>query len=681
MAGITVGGLASGLDVNSIVEQLVAAERAPTEKRLDYKEAVYTAQISTYGTLKSALAKFQTSVRALSTASKFNARSATVSDDKVLTATASSIAEGGSYAIKVSQLAQSHSLASGAFASVTDVVGTGKLTIRLGTTEYDPDDGSYAGFQQKQGSSVITVDINAGNNSLEGVRDAINAADAGVQASIINDGSGYRLVVSSKETGADNSIRITVSDDDGSDTDGNGLSRLAYNDQATNLEQTMEALDAKLTVNGLAVTSSSNTVTGVVHGVTLNLKSVSESPINLSVARDKTSARSAIDAFVTAFNELNAILDTMGQYDPETKQAGVLQGDPLMRSVATQIRRALLPTDQTGLILADLGITTLAKDKVQDDGTTLLAGSLVIDEATLNKVMDERFDDIAKVFVAAGNTTDPDVRYTGVSGAAPSGRYGINITQLATQASLRGGAIGGDAGSIGIGGSNNSFSLLVDGVSSGTITLPEGTYTAAELAAEMQSRINGVKALKDKGLSVVVEFDGEGFVFKSGTYGSKSSIEMKTVGSELAAKLGLSVGVGSAGVDVAGTIGGVPAIGNGRTLTGTGAAGGISLEIGGTTTGSRGFVEFSRGMTENLISVLDSFLASDGLISEKLGALDDRMDELTEMRAALDERMSRTEARYRAQFTTLELLVSQLNTTGTFLAQQLEALPGFNKKD
>lgn len=685
MAGISVGGLASGLDVNSLVDQLVAAERQPTAKRLELKEAAYTAQLSTYGTLKGALSTFQTSVRGLSDASKFNARSATVSDKNVLSATASSIADSGSYSVKVDQLAQSHSLASGAYSAVTDEIGTGTLTIRLGTTDYDPNTDTYNGFTAKEDGSTFSLDIDSSNNTLAGIRDAINDAGIDVKASIVNDGSGFRLVLTSNATGAENGIRITVTDDDydaSTNTDGNvdaeGLSQLAFNDTATHMQQTMAAQDALLSVNGLAVSSASNTVTGVVDGVTLNLKSTSDSAVSLNVQRDTAGARKAIDGFVKAYNELNALLDTMGQYDPETKQAGVLQGDALLRGVATQIRRSLLPSGNDGLILADLGITTVATDEVQADGSVLPSGSLTVDSAVLDKFMSERFDDVAKVFAPAATPSHAEVRYLGGAVDAEPGTYGVNITRAASQGSLSGGAIA-DPAAIVIDGDNDSLTFKIDGTSA-SITLSQGTYTAAALAAEIQSRINGTEAIKDAGLGVGVEFDGAGFLFTSDSFGSESSVAITAVDARTSATLGLSVAEGTAGVDVAGTIGGVAATGSGRTLTGSGAAGGLQLEITGTTTGARGFVDVTSGMTGSLIKALDSYLASDGLLSDKIGSLNDRMEDLAEQGAALDARMTRAEERYRAQFNALEMLVSQLNTTGDYLAQQLENLPSLNKK-
>ncbi len=195
MAGISSLGTGSGLDLNSLIDQLVAAERAPVENRLNLKEADLQAKLSAFGNLKGAVSSLQDSLKGMTKLG--TDRSATSSDDTVLTATAQSTALVGEYSVQVSDdhLATAHSLASKAYESSTSVVGTGTLTIDFGTTEYDEDTEAYTGFTTTADKGPHTVTIDTTNNTLEGVKNAINEADIGVNAVIVNDGSGYRSVV------------------------------------------------------------------------------------------------------------------------------------------------------------------------------------------------------------------------------------------------------------------------------------------------------------------------------------------------------------------------------------------------------------------------------------------------------------------------------------------------------
>ena len=229
MATITASGMGSGMDINSLVSQLVAAERQPAATRLDRREAALQTQISAIGNFKGALSKFQSTLSGLKNADTFQGGAkATVANDKLFTASASKSAPAGSYSVKVEQLAQSQRLATSAdhrFKNLTDPVGTGTLTFQFGTyggTAANPT------FTANPDQSIKTVTIDASNNTLSGVMKAINDAKIGVQASIVNDGGGYRLVLGSTATGAANSLKITAADGDGNHTDLAGLSLLAH---------------------------------------------------------------------------------------------------------------------------------------------------------------------------------------------------------------------------------------------------------------------------------------------------------------------------------------------------------------------------------------------------------------------------------------------------------------------
>lgn len=229
MASIQSLGVGSGLLTSELVEQIIEAERAPVAARLDQKQAVAEAKITAYGEVTSALSSFDAVLQSLKLPSTFNGSTVSSTNDTAVTGTASSLAVTGSYTLNVSQLAQSHSVASGAYEEVTSTVGTGVLNFRFGTTTYGVGD-SYDGFTLNPDTTSKSLVIGSSNNTLAGIRDAVNNANFGVQASIVDDGSGYRLVFSSKNSGAKNSIEITASGTD-------GLRALNYNMSSQNTPQ------------------------------------------------------------------------------------------------------------------------------------------------------------------------------------------------------------------------------------------------------------------------------------------------------------------------------------------------------------------------------------------------------------------------------------------------------------
>ena len=217
---ITATGIGSGLDIEGLVTQLVAAERQPVDNRLNLRQATLQAELSAFGTLKGAVSGLQSSINDVRQLSTFQSRQASSSDTDAVTISATRSAATGSFSVGVTQLAEAHSLASVGFTSVDDVVGEGQLTFRFGTTDYEPGTDTYNSFSLNPESATLSISIDSTNNTLTGLRDAINEADAGVSATIVNDGTGYRLLINSSSTGAVNSLEISAADNDGSDLDG-----------------------------------------------------------------------------------------------------------------------------------------------------------------------------------------------------------------------------------------------------------------------------------------------------------------------------------------------------------------------------------------------------------------------------------------------------------------------------
>lgn len=384
----------SGIDVQALVSQLMTVERQPID-RLTKQETSYQAKLSAYGTVKSAVSTFQSAVEKLSTTDSFQILKATPADSSILTATASSSAVAGSYTVQVSTLARAQQLVADGQASSTAAIGSGAtttLSFDLGTISggtFDSVTGTYTGASfASNGSGVKTVTIDSTNNTLEGIRDAINAADIGVSATIVNDGSAspYRLVLSSDSSGASNSMSISVSGDA-------AIGSLLANDPTAtqNMAQTVTATNATFKVNGIDVTKSSNTVTDAIQGVTLNLSKESATT-TLTVSKDSAATTAAAESLVKAYNDLYTTLKNVSAYDPVTKTGGALQGDSTIRSMMSQLRTILSGTVSGGTYstLAEVGITTQA------------GGSLKLDSTRFTAAVDGNLTDLANLFASSG---------------------------------------------------------------------------------------------------------------------------------------------------------------------------------------------------------------------------------------------------------------------------------------
>ncbi|MCD2449096.1 flagellar filament capping protein FliD [Methylicorpusculum oleiharenae] len=672
MAGIQAPGVGSNLDINSIVTQLVSAEKAPTEKRLNSDEALAQARLSTLGIVKSSVSDFQSSIRALTSLSAFQSKTVSIGNEKLFSATVSSAAKAGQHSVEVKQLAQAQKLASKSFADSSASVGSGTLTIQFGS--YDKDLNEFTENANKPSKSIS---ITPQNSSLQGIRDAINSAKAGLTATILNDGTGDRLVLSS-ESGADNSMRITVNDDDGNHTNDSGLSQLAFDPEAVgidsgkNMEQTLAAKDALLKVDGINIKRSTNSVTGVLPGVTLDLKDIApDAPTTLTIGENKTSIKESVQKFVDSFNELKGVLNKATKYDAEEKKGSLLTGDPSIRSMNSQMQRIMgdmvkgLTTDVRSL--ADIGITSAR------DGTLLLEGG------KLDQALNNNIDDFAALFATTGRSSDSLVSYSKAGSDTKVGSYAVNITQLATQSSYVS-TIGN--GTFNIDNNNNTFKLKVDGTESGLITLSTSSnLSGAALAQEIQTQINKDSALQAAGRSVTVSFDTDSgeMAIKSSRFGSESAIAVTQI-SPASNTLGLTIKSGTAGLDVAGTIGGFSAKGLGAQLTGTGDAEGLVINVAGGLTGDRGTVGYTKGYAEQLNTLIGGFLSSDGVLTRQMNDFTQRIESIGESRVKLNERMESLEERLRSQFLAMDLMVGKMRSTGDFLTGQLATLPFTREK-
>lgn len=355
-----VSGLMSGLDTESIITKTMAVERRPIQL-LQQQEAAYKARISAFGTLKGVLADLQTAVADLKDPSIFAGFSASSSNTTVLDASASSTAVVGTYRVTVNALAQAQQVKGSAFTASSAVVGTGTLTIQVGT------------------NTAANVTIDSTNNTLAGIAQAINNSTADVTAGVVNDGLGnYYLTLASKKTGASNTISLTMADSDGINTDANGLSALYATPATQSMSQTQAAGNAQIAVNGIATERASNTIDDLLTGVTLTLKKADPgNGFDVSVSRDVGNVGSKIQSFVTKYNAALTTLKQMQVSSPETGQIGVLQGDSTPRILQSRLQ-SLLFARVDGVAssvnsLTSLGVTADKDGKLSFDSTAFNA--------------------------------------------------------------------------------------------------------------------------------------------------------------------------------------------------------------------------------------------------------------------------------------------------------------------
>jgi len=367
-----------GLDVQSIVDGLITAERQPIT-RLEKQNQTHQSKISAYQTFNSKLLAFKTSVDSILfhgedvplnvpssfsdrlSKSLFALRKATSSDEDVITATAGKGEATGTFHVTVDGLAGYHTYGSANFISNTETeTGTGTLVIQKGSED------------------EVTFTITAENNSLQGIRDEINDADAGFTATVVNDGSAtpYRLVITSDDSGSANELTITDNLTGGS---------------ALTLAQIAAANDATLTVNGVEYTRSSNSISDVILGVTLNLKAESGSS-QIVVERDVDSIVSGIQDFVAKYNDVVSYIASQSKYDPATKKAGILAGDYTLRDTRSKLSSIL----NQSIAAEGYSLSLLSQIGIKLGNT----GTYTVDETKLREQLSADAENVAHLFLA-----------------------------------------------------------------------------------------------------------------------------------------------------------------------------------------------------------------------------------------------------------------------------------------
>jgi flagellar hook-associated protein 2 len=658
--GISSVGLGSGVLTSDLIDKLAGAERAPTEARLDNKEAEVNAELSVFGLIQSAITDLRLPARTLSNPDLFESKTVTSGNSAFSGVVDSNISSTGSYQLEVTALAVSQTLTTSSLLNDSDTtaLGTGSLSITSGST-------------------TANISIDSSNNTLDGIAAAINEESSlGVTASVVNTGSGYKLVLNSDETGIANEIEIAVTDTgDGSDIDQNGLSRLSYTAGALNLDLSQSAVDAAFEFNGVPITRSSNNVDDVIAGVTLTLTGTNAgAPSSLVIANDTVEVVDKVKEFIEKFNSLQTLINDNSVFDPSgATDNGVLLGDSTTRTMMAQVRR-VIGGGVEGLESAN--VRGLAEVGISTDYKT---GLLTFNETTFTKKLASDPEDVAALFGEQGRVSDSQVQFETSGINTKPGTYAINITTAGTRAELSGDVSMGASTTIDA--NTNNLTLKVDGITSGEITLDIASYTQEELLVELQTKINQDSALVAAGKTVTVSLDGSNqIVINSNKYGSSSKVELIAVDINTEDQLGLSSGAGTDGVDVEGTINGVAATGSGQVLTA--ATGddseGIRITVDGSATGNRGTVTYIEGVGEQFVDLITRFVTTGGALASTTDRLNSELLLISEQRFDLNERIESLTARLARQFTAADIIISQLNSTADFVKQQLDALSGVN---
>ena len=345
-------GVGSGLDLGTLLDNLVAVERQSKQRLLDGRQARAEINLSSIGSLRATVDSLAGAVDALKDFEL--GLSVSSSNEDAVTATAGDGADEANYLIDVDQIAAAQSLATDGldpFADADAALGEGTLTVTIGTTSVD-------------------LTLAAGQNSLRDVRDAINAADIDVQAAVVQDGSAYRLLLTSGETGTAGTMTLTVN--------GTIDTRLA----SANMDETAAAADAVYSVNGLQLTSSSNTIADVLPGVTMELKAVTDTaPARLSVGTDTDSLGEKLGSMVSAYNQLVQNIKKLGAASPDGSSAGPLVGDASLRALQREVGGVFANSVSTGV--PGSPFTTLVSIGVK----TSLSGSASVDTSQLNDAL------------------------------------------------------------------------------------------------------------------------------------------------------------------------------------------------------------------------------------------------------------------------------------------------------
>lgn len=659
----SIDGLVSGIDTQTIIQGLLKVQQSQIDQ-FNSRRAGVTQEKTSFSGVEARLIGLRGKLARLGSAQNTALRSkvASSSHEELVAAAATSKAAVGSYSLTVNTLARAHQVGSQGLSDPDAEITQGTLTLRAGS------------------GVAKTLTIDASNNTLQGLADAINTADAGITASIVNDGStggaANRLVLTSNRTGTANEISVT-----------NNLaaSAGAAVQPVFDLGNPVQAAtDASVTLGegagAITVANSTNQLDGLIPGVSLSLKKADPTtPVTLDVGVDSEAAKTAVQDFVDAYNDVLSYIGNQTTFNPASNQGGPLLGNRSVNDILDAVRLSV-----TGAV----GGLNPAANRLSSLGISVGSnGQLSFNAGRLDDVLNGRVDgvtadDAARLFALDGVSSSPGARFILGSVRTTEGTVQVDITSAAERARITGSS--SLAGSIVIDSSNNTFQLRLDGRDSTTLTIAEGTYTPQQLASKLESTINADQELLGRRASVLV--NGGNLVITSDAYGKNS--EVKILGGTALASLGFTGTESDIGQDVVGhfLVDGVeePAIGSGQLLSGKAEnAHTADLQIRSTFTtsqlvsGPEATLTITRGLAARLDNVLDDLLDPvHGKIKTSNDSYDAQLKSIQDSVDRLNDRFTASQESLLKQFAALESNLSKLQSTGNLLAAQLSGVSG-----
>ncbi len=625
-----------GINVPSLISSLSAAYQVPVTQ-LQQTVTSDQATLSAWGTLQSAVSSFQSTVSALQQISSLNNRTANLSNSAAVSASVAADAPLGTYSLSNMVLAQAQSVYSQDFASSANTtVGNGSLQIQVGS------------------GAVTTVTIDSSNNTLNGIAAAINSAGAGVNAAVVYDGTGYRLTVTSNDTGAANAFTISASGTGSL----SGLSYSAASSASSGMTLSQSALNASVTINGLPVTSASDTVSGAIPGVTLNLLQASGST-SLTVANDTSSFVTAVQAMVTSFNTAMGTINNLTSLNSTATSggSGVTGPGPLIGNASVNgLRSSLLSIISSQGIAGSSGSAYTSLGSV---GINLAQdGTLALDTTVLSAALTVDYNGTAGLFGQVGTTSTTNLQYGTATSSTQAGTYAVNVTSPATQATITA------ASPFAASGLSSAETLtFVSGTTTVNVNLASGSTLDAAVAT-----INAT--LGQQGLGNIVASNANGSLqLQTSGYGSAQQFSVVSNVASGGSGIGTSRIINS-GTDVVGTINGQAASGSGQslTVTGPGAALGLQVTVSGQGTGLIGSVTLTQGIYQQMGSVLTQALnTNSGFIASAQAGVSGTIKGVEQQITQAQQNATAQIALLTQQFEAMQVQVAQFTSVGQYL--------------
>jgi len=653
---MSVGGLASGLDTNSIISKIMDYARLP-QKNMQADKVIAQTKLAAWQGVNTRVLALQTQCDSIADLADFKVSTLTSSDESIISGSATSSAATGTYNLKVTQRAQVHQVtANQSYASLSEAVGTGTLNF------------SFASDATKN----FSVEIDSANNTLSGIRDAINRADEGVKAVIINTGAAsnpqYKLLLTGTDSGADSQFTVSAPFDGW--------------DEPTDWTVTQAGQNALIKfgegANAIDIEKSSNVVTDLIPGVTLNIGTPDpEKTVKIEIGRDTDTIQKSIESFVEQYNSFIDEMTTQFKYNTDTQETGTLFGDyqlqMVQQSISSAVGNVVAGLERGANALASIGIT---------HGTD---GKLVIDSGDLSDALEDNLDNVAKIFGANVNSNSSYVSFAAATSTTrPSGnaQWQVEVTRAATRSQVT---------------ASVAMSETLGADEKLTVGGEDVQLTAGMNIDDVIAAINAVS--NDSGVTAFASgADGTGtgsyITFRSVRYGASNNFSLR---SNRSLNAGDSTGIGtvivapnipggengtgiygSSGLDVAGKINGVEATGSGQVLTAkfgdnsTNPANGLSLVVTANAPMSTS-VQYTKGIGSTLRDMLSSMTASSGIIGQAQQSLNTQMSDLDKMIADEEIKMTSKQEQLYTKFNAMETQLSKLQGQGSYIASMLSS--------